>query len=217
MADNNSFPQIPKTVWWGVRDLITRRPTVKFDADMLGAQLSVQAAASKQYLTELKRIGILDEEGKATKTALKWRQEGEYKDAVQEIAESTYPDSLLTIAPPGEADRQVVVNWFVNQGLGEGSAKNKAATYLLVTSSDPVNGGTTQPGNASKSTASEPVSRVSRPKKQKSINKESDARNNFNEGLMPLNVNLQLHISADATSDQIEAIFSAMKKYLHND
>jgi hypothetical protein len=31
---------------------------------------------------------------------------------------------------------------------------------------------------------------------------------------MPLNVNVQIHISADASSEQIEAIFANMKKYL---
>jgi hypothetical protein len=34
---------------------------------------------------------------------------------------------------------------------------------------------------------------------------------------LPLNLNVQIHISADASTDQIETIFAAMRKYLHDE
>jgi hypothetical protein len=33
---------------------------------------------------------------------------------------------------------------------------------------------------------------------------------------IPLNVNVQIHISADASGEQIESIFSAMRRYLYD-
>ena len=76
MADKAAgFPQIPARVWWGVRDLLNRSPKMKFDDGSLAATLDVQPAAARQYLTELKRIGLLDEKGAATELGERWRQE----------------------------------------------------------------------------------------------------------------------------------------------
>jgi hypothetical protein len=44
----------------------------------------------------------------------------------------------------------------------------------------------------------------------------SSPSNKKEERHMPLNINIQIHISADATSEQIENIFAAMKKYLYD-
>jgi hypothetical protein len=221
MADRAAYPQIPSTVWWGVRGLLKRSPSAKVDPEMLGATLGVQPVAARQYLSELIRVGILDEDGKATNVALKWRQDDEYAGAVEELASTAYPEGLITIAPPGDADRQTVVNWFVSQNLGEGAAKNKAATYLLVTSKEPNDA----PAKASVTTNNSPSTKGSTglPKKgptRKAAEKDGAKQRKSKDessGLLPLNVNVQIHISADASSDQIESIFAAMRKYLRDD
>lgn len=219
MADQ-SFPQIPSTVWWGVRQLLQRTPKAKFDDNMLAASLSVQPAASRQYIAELKRVGILDEDGKATELANKWRMDDSYADAVAEIASGAYPDSLTTIAPPGDADRQKVVNWFMTQGLGEGSAKNKAATYLLLTSGEP---NAPPPSNAraeqARSSGDRKSGKTTRtaPTTNERASVATANKKRMEADIMPLNVNVQIHISADASNDQIETIFASMRKYLRND
>lgn len=218
MADQ-IFPQIPSTVWWGMRQLLQKSPKAKYDESMLAASLSVQPAAAKQYLAELKRVGILDEDGRGTELANRWRMDETYSAAVEQLASAVYPEALVTIAPPGEADRQKAVNWFMSQGLGEGSAKNKAATYILLTSNNP---GTTPTPNGK--TEAPKASTEKKPKKAEraapasgsASGKASEITGNGVD-MMPLNVNVQIHISADAGKDQIEAIFSAMRKYLKND
>lgn len=218
------FPQIPSTVWWGVRQLLQKSPRAKFDDSTVAAQLGVQPAAARQYITELRRVGVLDEDGRGTDLANRWRLDESYVEAVGQIARSVYPESLVTIAPPGSADRQKVVNWFMINGLGEGSARNKAATYLLITSSEPHvsppsgsprNAGrknrAKQEGDARESTPSPAPG----PKKAVRVKQSSSASSDAE--FLPLNVNVQIHISADASSEQIETIFSAMKKYLRND
>lgn len=218
MAESPSYPQIPANAWWGVRELLIKSPTVKIDDNMLASSLDVQINAARAYINELKKVKILDEEGKATPVALKWRMDGNYTDATKEIVESIYPDGLLAIAPPGNAERQKVINWFMNNGLGQGSARNKTATYLLITSPNPSDSSNNMPTSEKKKPKTTSASKPSAKKREKPSSSNGDSSNNSDSGFaMPLNVNVQIHISADASSEQIETIFSSMRKYLGNE
>jgi hypothetical protein len=199
---------------------------------LLCVQLDVQEAAARQYIAELKAAGILSDEGKATPLAQRWRLDETYADAVKELVSSIYPEGLLQVAPPGDADRSKVVNWFMLEGIGKGAAGNKAATYLLVTSPTPneapARGATQTAGEGSDTgtrrqratSKSRAASSAQRPAERATVaglskgarsDRHLPASENF-----PLYVNVQIHISADAGSEQIESIFSAMRKYLHD-
>ena len=71
MTDKNRFLQIPSTVWWGLRGTLQRTPNVKVDERFLSVELGVQEAAARQYVAELRRAGLLDQDGKATELAHK--------------------------------------------------------------------------------------------------------------------------------------------------
>lgn len=215
------YPQIPASVWWGVRDFLQRSPNVRLEPSTLAARLGVQEVAARQYAAELKRIGIIDEDFKPTELAARWRMDNRYREAVEEIASEAYPDALAALAPPGEAERSMVKDWFMGQGLGEGAANNKAATYLLVTSPEP--GTTPKAGSrdsVSKSGSEKAVRRstsgraAARPNSKTGRGSERGTQNDSE--MPPLNVNVQIHISADATKDQIETIFAAMRTYLRD-
>src|SRR5690606_29922524 len=124
-------------VWWGVREIFQRSPRAKIDEGMLAASLGVQPVAARQYIVELKRVGLLDDESRGTPLANLWRVDDTYAQAVSDMADACYPEGLVTIARPGGADRQRVVNWFLNQWHGAGTARDKAATYLMITSAEP--------------------------------------------------------------------------------
>jgi hypothetical protein len=175
----------------------------------------VQDAAARQYLAELKRVGILTEEGKATPVAGRWRNDETYWSAAQEILKAAYPAGLLQVAPPEDAQRQRVVSWFTHEGLGSGTAANKAATYLMIASRTP-NEAPGRTPSASKGTA-EPTrgTKAKAAKPQKPSEQKSDSGMRKGDSV-PLNVNVQIHISADATGEQIESIFSAMRRYLYD-
>ena len=221
MADKNSYPQIPSTVWWGVRNLFVRSPGMTLTDKLLAVELGVQDVAARQYMTELRRAGILNEDGKATPLAHRWRLEESYAEAVEEIVAATYPEGLRHVAPPSQADRQKAIAWFQKEGLGAGAAANKAATYMLISSREPQAPGAARakPENGTKRVASQTqqaartTATAPRPpgkdvaEEQRSATGRSDS--------FPLNINVQIHISADAGSEQIEAIFSAMRRYLH--
>jgi hypothetical protein len=216
MADKNSYPQIPATVWWGLRGILQRNPSATIDERFLGIHLDVQEVAARQYLSELKRVGILTDEGKATPIAGRWRNDETYWSAVQEILKAVYPSGLLQVVPPEDADRQKAVSWFTHEGLGSGTAGNKAATYLMIASRKPAESPTRS------ATVQKGVPEASRTKaKPKSVSQSREVDTTSNEtrrsvDLIPLNVNLQIHISADATGEQIESIFSAMRRYLYD-
>lgn len=228
MADKNRYPQIPSTVWWGVRSIINRTPNATIDERLLGVQLGVQEAAAKAYINELRHVGIVTDEGKATPLAQRWRLDESYAEAVDELIQSTYPEGLIHVAPPGEAERQKVVSWFQREGLGQGSAGNKAATYLLLSSPTP----NEAPKPAPKAALAENTARVrplrrqadggstnNKPANRTAGERVGEAKSTpVAKGLeaFPLNVNIQIHISADAGTEQIESIFQAMRRYLYD-
>jgi hypothetical protein len=222
VADKVRYPQIPATVWWGVRSVLNKSPRARIDEKLLGAQLGVQDTAAKQYVAELKAVGMLDDECRATDLANKWRLDETYAAAVKELVEKNYPEGLRHLSPPDEPDRDRVVSWFKREGFGQGAALNKAATYLLLGASEP----DISPGKSVKKDS--PAKKVAQRAGKTDISKaqgtngavvkrrpkEAEA-NRGGGAAIPLNVNVQIHISADATSDQIESIFAAMKRYLY--
>jgi hypothetical protein len=233
MAEKTRYPQIPSTVWWGVRSILQRTPNATVDERFLSVQLGVQEAAARAYIAELKGVGLITEEGKATPLAQKWRLDDTYAEAVEELIASTYPEGLLHVAPPGDADRQKVVAWFLRERLGQGAAGNKAATYLLLSSPSPSEapsrGGSRSGSEDDGRRAAQPRDGVrSKPKSASAVRKPPASLNRAGGGrdrvrsrmdapeTFPLNVNVQIHISADAGSEQIESIFSAMRRYLYD-
>lgn len=227
MAEKTRYPQIPSTVWWGVRSILQKTPSVTVDERLLGVQLGVQETASRAYLNELRHVGLLTDEGKATATAQKWRLDDSYDEAVAEIVSETYPEGLLHLSPPGDGERQKAVQWFLREGLGQGAAGNKAATYLLISSPSP----NEPPRAVAKTSSSENSARSRPPRKandaakagtgssvnnQKDGNGQSGLQRRTGSDAFPLNVNVQIHISADAGSEQIESIFQAMRRYLYD-
>lgn len=231
MAEKNRYPQIPSTVWWGVRSIIQRTPSATIDERLLGVELGVQEVAAKAYIGELRSVGLITDDGKATPLAQKWRLDESYAEAVSEIIEATYPQGLIHVAPPGEAERQKVVTWFMREGLGQGAAGNKAATYLLLSSPTP----NEAPRTTKKATQGESATRSRTPSRRKAANANpteekaaNPRRSNGDAGgrnatsklsggeAFPLNVNVQIHISADAGTEQIESIFQAMRRYLYD-
>jgi hypothetical protein len=192
---------------------------MKFDDGSLAATLDVQPAAARQYLTELKRIGLLDEKGAATELGERWRHDEGYDNVVDDILASSYPSGLVSIAPAGQAERSSVERWFAHAGLGSGTAKNKAGTYIMIAND--------RPGEIKVRSAPQ---RAEKPQSERraatapKISAEKPARQEIRRrsreqpsSSFPLNLNVQIHISADASTDQIESIFAAMRKYLHDE
>jgi len=223
MASNNTpFPQIPSTVWKGVWNILQRTPSRKLDDKVLAIELDVQRTAARQYQVELTRLGILNEDGTPSPLAGQWRQDGDDPKIITEILKNAYPDELLELAPLDDLDRDKVVRWFKSQNLGDGAAKNKAATYIRIASGVSAIDAQSQSGQgkrAEKPQASK--SQAARAPAPPVGERKSDpprAKHDVRDRRRPdFNVNVQIHISADASTEQINAIFEAMSRYFDND
>ncbi len=219
MADEKAnYPQVPSTVWWGVRGILQSKPSVTIDAKLLAVSLGVQDAAATAYVKQLQNLKIIDTDGKATPIALKWRLDAEYPDAVAELLKLNYPDSLRDHLAPAAENREKIVQWFMYDGLGKGAAGNKAATYLLIGTENPNGSDQTSKSKQLKAkpsaTSSKTPTKIKESEKKDEI-QQGDAAGNLLSQSIPLNLNMQIHISAEATNEQIEQVFKAMRKYLY--
>lgn len=212
MADEKPvLPQLPGTVWWGLRDQFKKTIPGRVTEGYLVAQLNVQQTAAKAYLAELKRLGIVDSDGRPTEIASQWRMDETYEVAAGLVLKQAYPRELVEVAPPTDPDRSKAVRWVMQTyGLGEGAAKNKVSTYYLVGSGVPSRDAT--PKASAPKTKTQPAAK----KRIESAVPETPRAEtgSATAASIPLNVNLQIHISSDASSEQIEAIFANMRKYL---
>lgn len=217
MAATN-YPQIPRTVWFGVRDQLRKSPSVTVTDDLLAAKLDVQPTAAKQYIKELTKVGLLDENGKATDLAKKWRLQDDHAEAINEILTNAYGDELIALAPPGEAERAVVKRWFLQKGLGDGSAGNRAATYLMIANSDASDesiGSSGEAASPKKPRKRKEISPVTAPTAKPEGGASRKGVEQKSGSFIPsVNLNMQIHISSDASNEQIDAIFASMKKHL---
>ena len=214
MAEKTRYPPIPSNVWWGIRDILNKTPSATVDGQFLAAHLGVQEAAARAYVAELVGAGLLDSEKKATPLAHKWKLDPTYSEAEAEILDHVYPAGLRDVAPAADGERQKAIHWFQMQGLGSGAAGNKAATYFMIGSPKPnESSGKSIPKEDSASVS--PKAKVPAPLKTKKVSGKGGDENSDPKS-MPLNINLQIHISADAGTEQIDAIFAAMKRYLHD-
>ncbi|MXQ08793.1 hypothetical protein GQ651_13125 [Alphaproteobacteria bacterium GH1-50] len=214
MSEQKNYPQLPKPIWWGFREILISKPSVQLTPKMLAVRFEVQETAAKAYLRELQKIGMVDEDGKPSELALKWRIDETYSDAVQGILSHAYPDELLQTLDTKSVDREKAKQWFMLDGLGSGSANNKAATFAMIASPEPGEPLTTN----QKQEKATPTIASAKPKTKPndahiSAQKEDSSISSSKE--IPLNVNVQIHISADASNEQIEKIFQSMRKYLY--
>ena len=219
MPDLKNYPQIPSAIWWGFREMLINKPSIQISAKLVAIQFDVQETAAKAYIRELQKIGMLDEDGRPTPVALKWRMDDSYSEAVAEILATVYPDELREILDVKAIDKAKAKQWFQYDGLGTGAAGNKTATLVVIASPTP--------GEAQKlpTTKPEVVSRKAPAKKEANVAKAAEiekqkaqkgAQQKFNTAF-PMNLNIQIHISADSSNEQIETIFRSMNKYLSSD
>ena len=142
---------------------------------------------------------------------------------------------MTSFISPENGDRAKAISWFMHEGFGQGAAGNKAATYLLIASPTPGDSQARTPIGKGKAKAVDSRLGTGQPRSGKTISEptaqqdatpetapsstalaEQTTPNHTKREIIPLNVNVQLHIGADASNEQIETIFSAMKRYLYS-
>ena len=217
-----SFPVIPIAHWWVLRKKFKQSiPGVVTDnyiASVLNMQLS---SARANVLPALKATKIIDGDGKPLERAKRWRDDAQYSKVCEEIRHDIYPEELLTGIPNPSSDRAAAESWFANHtGGGQAAVRKIAQFYILLSEADP----SKAPSDSEATTKAKPQVKTT-PKTKKPMSLPDLAPvvktgATKDSGQTPptgpsVYINLQVHISADASTDQIEQVFANMAKHIY--
>jgi hypothetical protein len=211
-----SFPMIPVVQWWKLREKFKQSiPGVVTD-NYLSAALGIQPiSARKNILPYLKAIGLIDEEGKTLELAKAWRDDAQYAEVCKKIREKIYPNELMAAVPNPAADRNAVERWFANHtGSGVSAVGKMAAFYITLSEADISKKPEKKPPKEKAPMKKKPPAKEIKVKVPDTTKAEVPPASE--EAKKPsVYINLQIHISSDATPDQIDKIFESMAKYIY--
>ena len=225
MAEKRSFPMLPGAHWWALREKFKQSiPGVVTDSYLATALNTKQMSARNNILPYIKDIGLIDPDGKTQDLARDWRDDQKYADVCKQIRESVYPEELRTAVTDPVKERDSVARWFANKtGAGASAVRRMTQFYLILAEADVQ--------KKADPKGSKMLKIEKKGKKEKVIEKpregvtsgsserSSDAFNRSTSGLPSSHpgicINLQIHISADATPDQIDKIFESMAKHIY--
>jgi len=220
----DTFPLMPTKHWWALRKKFKQSiPGVVTDnyiATVLGMQVN---SARNNIMPYLKMVGLIDQDGKPLERAKRWRDDGEYPAVCEEIRKEIYPQDLLDAVPEVTTDRQVVERWFANQtGVGEVAARKMASFYMILVEADPAKAPNPQSITQKNPSPTKQIPKNNQKKPeppkqafQESLQETTTVYKNSNSDLPSININIQIHISSDASPEQIDQIFSSMAKHIY--
>lgn len=224
MEEKQSYPRIPTASWWALRNQFIKTLPSTVTVSYLKSLLNYNTdKAAQSLIPQLKQVGLIDEDGKPTPRANDWRSDIKYKETCEAILNEIYPNELLELFPGPDFDKNAIIQWFMHTAsVGEGTAKIYATEFILL------NEGT--PSNEEEQVKKEKVKRKLKKKAQDDNNSNN---NNVNESkqieaiIQPatakeqnsnfsssIHIDLQIHISPEASNEQIESIFYNISKYL---
>lgn len=226
MAEENksSFPRIPVSQWWVIRNKFRQSIPATVTPGFLATALNMkESSARTNILPALVTLKIVDESGKPTDLARRWRDDDQYSTVCEQIRREVYPQELLDAQPPPSPNREAVERWFANKtGVGEVAARKMAQVYILLCEAIPSGGqeGTTNPPAKPTRRRSKPVNRkleekaITAPIEPPSISQPQVQAKSPSEVVPSLHIDIQIHISPEASATQIDQIFASMATHL---
>jgi hypothetical protein len=233
MAEKNiTYPVINAVRWWIIRKSFKRTIPDIATNSYLSSVLNITEGSAQTIISPLKKMGLVDKDGKPTERARRWRDDEEYASVCDEIRKEVYPSELLAAFPDPEASRANIERWFSKKtGLGESAVRGMAAFYLLLCEADPTKQDSTstsvkapKPSKGVPSSAKLNIAKTKGSKREApngavaTIEPEakiSSSKENLNGFGHSLHIDIQIHISSDASADQIDHIFASMAKHLY--
>ena len=230
MAEKQFYPMMPERSWWTLRQQFKKTIPTALSVSYLKSLLGLTSDQSaRNLLSPLKQMKIIDDEGKPLPRANDWRNDDKYSIVCQEILKDIYPSELLDLFPEKDVDASSVKNWFMDVcAIGASAAGKNATTFVMLKS-----GNIKDFSNIKTSTT-----KIAKPKTTL-IQKSNNAITNKistpthvssnttqqtptspipcskNEVVPTVHIDLQIHISPEASNAQIDAIFASMAKHLY--
>jgi len=206
------YPMLALKNWWVIRKkFIETMPkgavTESYLAPILGMTV---VSARANVIPELRLIGLIDDEGKPTELANRWRDEKEYPKVCEEIKQKVYPRELLDAVPDPTTARKSAESWFkIKKKVGEPAAKRMTTFYILVSEADPKGGEALfKPP---------PKEKKAKPQKKEKTEEVTPEMPREEVPLAPqfpsIHIDLQIHISPEAKPEQVDKIFESIAKH----
>jgi hypothetical protein len=216
-SQKTAFPVIPIKHWWALREKFKQSIPGVVTGNYLSSVLSMKVeSAMTNILPSLKTMGIVDDDGKPTELAKKWRDDQQYTEICNKIKSEVYPKELLEASPNPTADRSTAERWFANHtGAGTAAVGKMVACYMFLCEADPLK----VKGAKSQSAVTVQKKRRTQPptpeheENQRTRNAPEISSDNSHHPQVC--INLQIHISADASTEQIDQIFASMAKHIY--
>ncbi len=209
--EKKTFPMLPIAHWWALRRRFKQSiPGVVTD-NYLAAELHMGVKSARaNVLPFLKTLGIIDDEGKSLERARLWRDDGHYAEVCKAMLKQVYPQDLLEAVPNPNAERAEAERWFANQtGPGKAAVGRMTALYAVLADAD-----ASRQAEQDKKTrvrkltkeAGEPKAEAGAatgggPAASTAIRQGTSGAAEQAPMAPGININLQVHISADATPD----------------
>ena len=211
-----SYPMLPVNHWWALREKFKQSIPGTVTANYLATVLNMkEVSARANVLPFIQQVGITDDEGKTLDRAREWRDDTMYPDVCATMVKEVYPSELLEAVPDPANNRAAAERWFSNNtGAGAAAVSRMTLFFTVLIDANPEN----KP--ASKSTGRKTTTTTSPPKKKaaRAATKAKPQQGKEQQGgddAPGVHINLQIHVSSDATPDQIDKIFESMAKHVY--
>lgn len=215
------YPKIPQSAWAKLRAKAASAPSTRFTSSAVAILLDLANAESARsnIVGPLQRLGLIDDNGALTDLGNKWRNDGTYGEACQQIIDAVYPAELAAFTDAsGVPDRPQLISWFQQQNFGDSNARQMAATYAMIAekrlpeANDREQRATSRVPRQRARSAAETVNGA-----DASINGAvADPKAAPQQKRPDLYLAIQVHIPVDASADQIDQIFASMAKHLYS-
>ena len=220
----DAFPKVGDKAWRALRAKAVAAPSTKFTPEIVATLVGVSpGSALGNTIRPMRRLGLIDEEGALTERGNKWRADSSFGDACQEILDDVYPEELGALTDDdGNPDAVQVRTWFDHKGFGESNARQMTKTYVMVASKqvpvppEPDSGKATKEASPAKKTAGKPAAPKKTEASQGVVPHEPPSPSAKSDAGPTVHLDIQIHIPADATPEQIDQIFSSMSRHLYS-
>ena len=222
-----TYPSIPTKNWWALRDQFKRRIPTAVTRGYIASTLNMsEESARANILPALVTFGIVDQDWKPTERANGWRLDEQYTQVCQEIRREVYPQELIDSFPGPVVDITAVERWFMTKtGVGVDAAKKMAGVYAILTVADPskADDDIKKGGPQTRKPKEKPAQSQAKPQPaplSDALERSQEAIPSTSPSFVAsdfsptLHLDIQVHISPDASADQIDQIFSSMAKHL---
>ena len=222
MAESKvSYPIITAANWWTLRRQFKRSVPQQVTPSYLQTVLGIgDKTARDNEIPTLKKLGLIDEKLNTTDSAHRWRDDAEYPKACKEMVDALYPRELVDAVTDIEDDA-AAARWFMRVGrVGEGTAARMAKTFRMLREADlgkePERTVRPRPTPAAGTTRAPREPRRDTQQVQGQAPQVDQSASRPHTGRHPtVHIDVQVHISADASPNQIDQVFASMAKHLY--